>query len=94
MEFDELIELYEVAKLELVLTDLGDGHGSASIYKYGEIQVREEDKDMAYLLSRCFGKKSLVYKVHYGPTSKNTVIDRLYQMVSLEAFEVNVCYEY
>lgn len=85
MDFDKLVDLYEVAKLELVFTDLEDGYGTASVYTYEEIQVREEDKDMAYLLSRCFGKKILVHQVFYGPDSKGATIDSLYRMVWLSS---------
>lgn len=85
MNFDELTDLYEEKKLELVLTDLGDGIGKASVYKYEEIRVREEDKDMAYLLSRCFGKRSLVFQAYYSSLNRYDVIMRLYGMVSLGA---------
>lgn len=94
MDFDELIDLCEEKKLELVFTDLGGGHGSASVYKYEEIQVREEDKDMAYLLSRCFGKRSLVFQTYYGPLTRDSVLIRLYEIVSaMYSFDTSVCHE-
>ena len=93
MNFDQLTDLYEEKKLELVLEDLGGDCGKVSVYKYEEIRVREEDKDMAYLLSRCFGKRLLVFQAYYSPINRYNVIRRLYGMVSLGgSSEVTGCY--